>query len=415
LKPVSGVSEAQRRIGYPKQALAISPAEYWGFLGAAALIAVVVMLPRQSSQSSGLSRRRRTGTFGTTVSSDEPSALQHSRAREPDRGRHADAPWQIPWRGWKDILWRTYQQIGEDRVVAVAAGVVFYGLLALFPAIAAFVSLYSLFAKASTINDHLAFAVGILPSGAVDIIRDQVTRLVSKGDVKLSFGFIVGVGTALWSANAGMKALMDALNLVYDEKEKRGFFKLNLVSLTFTLAAITSMLFAFGVVVALPLLLSRVGLGALPEFLFQILRWPGLLALVMVGLAVIYRFGPSRREPRWQWISVGCIVAAIAWLASSALLSLYMSSFANYDATYGSLGAAIGMMMWIWISVIVILFGAELNSEIEHQTARDSTIKSQKPLGARGAVMADTIGPAAGEARFADLWRNGCNRAELRV
>ena len=412
------------------------------------------MLPRQSSQISGLSRRRRTGTFGTNVSSDEPRALQHARAREPDRGRHADAPWQIPWRGWKDILWRTYQQIGEDRVVAVAAGVVFYGLLALFPAITAFVSLYGLFAKASTINDHLAFAAGILPSGAVDIIRDQVTRLVSKGDVKLSFGFIVGVGTALWSANAGMKALMDALNLVYDEKEKRGFFKLNLVSLTFTLAAITSMLFAFGVVVpstafvtrrswsplriplsdaalawfacpgngpsppafglvvALPLLLSRVGLGALFEFLFQILRWPGLLALVMVGLAVIYRFGPSRREPRWQWISVGCIVAAIAWLASSAFLSLYMSSFANYDATYGSLGAAIGMMMWIWISAIVILFGAELNSEIEHQTARDSTIQSQKPLGARGAVMADTVGPAAGEARFANPWRNGCNRAE---
>jgi membrane protein len=376
LSPFSGVREPKRRVDHRAQDATcepppISAAEYWAFLGATALVALAVMLPRRPPEAGGLSRRPGAGAFGTTNSSDEPRALEQARAREPVRGRHADAPWQIPWRGWNDILWRTYQQTGEDRLMAVAAGVVFYGLLALFPAITAFVSLYGLFAKASTINDHLAFAAGIFPSVAVDIISDQVTRLVSKGDAKLGFGSIAGVGIALWSANAGMKAIMDALNVVYDEKEKRGFFKLNLVSLTFTVAAVTSMLFAFGVVVALPLLLLRVGLGSVPEILLQMLRWPALLVLVIVGLAVIYRFGPSRRESRWPWISVGCIVAAIAWLGSSALLSLYLSSFANYDATYGSLGAAIGMMMWMWISAIVILFGAELNSEIEHQTARD--------------------------------------------
>jgi membrane protein len=320
--------------------------------------------------------------------------VQHARAHEPRRGRHAEAPWQIPWRGWKDILWRTYQQIGEDRLLAVAAGVVFYALLALFPALTAFVSLYGLFAKASTINDHLSMAAGILPGGAVDIIREQITRLVSKGDAKLGFGFIVGLGIALWSANAGVKAIMDALNVVYEEKEKRSFIKLNLVSLAFTLAAITSMLLALGAVVVLPLVLARIGLASVTENLFHALRWPALLVLIIIGLALIYRFVPSRCEPRWQWISVGSVFAAIAWLGSSALLSWYLSSFANYDVTYGSLGAAIGMMMWMWISSIVILFGAQLNSEIEHQTARDSTVEYDKPLGTRGAVMADTVGAA---------------------
>ena len=337
------------------------------------------------------------GAFGTRRSSDEPYLIQRARAHQSGRGRNAEAPWQIPWHGWRDILWRTYQQIGEDRLFAVAAGVVFYGLLALFPAMTAFVSLYGLFAKASTINDHLTIAAGVLPSSVVDIIREQITSLISKGDAKLGFGFVVGLGIALWSANSGMKAIIDALNVVYEEKEKRGFIILNLVSLVFTLAAIASMLLAVGAVVALPFLLTQLGLGSITGTLLQFFRWPALFVLVMLGLAVIYRFGPSRRQPRWQWITVGSAVAAIAWLGSSALLSWYLSSFGHYDATYGSLGAGIGLMMWMWISSIVILFGAQLNSEIEHQTARDSTAERDKPLGARGAVMADTVGAAPRE------------------
>jgi hypothetical protein len=183
-----------------------------------------------------------TGAFGTTRSTDEPRPLQHARAQEPARGRQATAPWQIPWKGWKDILWRTYQQLNEDRLLAVAAGVVFYGLLALFPGITALVSLYGLFAKPSTISEHMSVMAGLLPSGGFDIFQEQVSRLTAKGDAKLSFGFIFGLLVALWSANAGMKALMDALNVVYEEKEKRGFIKLNLVSLCFTLAAIAAVL-----------------------------------------------------------------------------------------------------------------------------------------------------------------------------
>jgi membrane protein len=370
----------------------------WPLLGYVAL--AVVAFARYGHQPDRDKQRKQdghpmTGAFGTTRSTDEPRHVQHERAHQAGRGRHATAPWRIPWKGWKDILWRTYQQINEDRLLAVAAGVVFYGLLAIFPAMTAFVSLYGLFAKASTINEHLSFMAGMLPGGAFDIFQEQVTRLVSRGGGKLSFGFIFGLGLALWSANAGMKAIMDALNVVYDEKEKRGFIKLNLVSMTFTVGAIVSALLAMAAIVVVPIVLSYIGLGGATEILFRVLRWPLLVAVIVVGLAFVYRYGPSRREARWEWLSVGSVFATLTWLVGSALFSWYLANFANYDATYGSLGAAIGMMIWMWLSCIVILFGAELNSEIEHQTARDSTVHGEKPLGARGAAMADTVGPAA--------------------
>ena len=327
-------------------------------------------------------------------SSEEPQAVQRGRALEPGRGRHATSPWQIPFKGWKDILWRTYKRIGEDRLLAVAAGVVFYGLLALFPALTAMVSLYGLFTKASTLNEHLSAVAGLLPEGGVSIVRDQVDRLAAKGDAKLGFGFVIGLGIALWSANSGMKAILDALNVVYEEKEKRGLIKLTLISFCFTLAAIAAVLLALGAVVIMPVALNYLGLHAVTDFLLRALRWPVLLAMIILGLGVLYRFGPSRRKPRWQWISVGSVTAAVAWAIASALLSWYLTRFASYDATYGSLGAGIGLMTWMWISSIVILFGAELNSEIEHQTARDTTVERERPLGARGAVVADTVGKA---------------------
>ena len=273
---------------------------------------------------------------------------------------------------------------------------VFYGLLAIFPTVTAFVSLYGLFAKASTISDHLALAAGVIPSGGVEIIQEQINRITAKGDARLSLAFAFSLGLALWSANAGMKAVIDALNVTYNEKEKRGFIKLNLVSLALTVGAILSLLVAVGSIVVLPLILSSFGLGGWTEILLRFLRWPVLICLVVFGLAVLYRFGPSRESPRWEWLSVGSVTAAIAWLVGSALLSWYLANFANYDATYGSLGAAIGMMIWMWMSSIVILVGAELNSEIEHQTAQDSTTGHEKPLGQRGAVMADTVGEEAG-------------------
>ena len=165
------------------------------------------------------------------VENDQPIPAQLRRAREQGRGRHAVAPWEIPWAGWKDVLWRVYASVNDNRLLAVAGGVVFFSLLAIFPAIAAFVSLYGLVADASTIDSHLSLAAGVFPAGAVDILHEQITRLTAKSDAKLGLGFITGLAIALWSANAGMKAIIDALNVVYDEKEKRSFVKLNLLSL----------------------------------------------------------------------------------------------------------------------------------------------------------------------------------------
>jgi membrane protein len=365
----------------------------WPLLGLAVpLVAYAVLTFRNAEQST---RQARTGAFGAKRAVDEPRSVQYSRAIEAGRGRQSKSPWQIPWAGWKDILWRTYQQICEDRLMAVAAGVVFYGLLATFPAVTALVSLYGLFASPASIADHLASVGSFLPQGTLDIIREQVTRIAAKGEAKLGFTFLFGLALALWSANAGVKAVIDALNVIYDEKEKRGFFKLNLVSLAFTIAGLFAVLIAISAVVAIPVVLTFVNLGGWTETLVQVLRWPALLVMVMIALALLYRYGPSRREARWQWLSVGSIFAAAAWLGSSALLSWYIANFGSYDATYGSLGAAIGMMTWMWLSSIVILFGAELNSEIEHQTAADTTTQGDKPLGTRGAAMADTVGRAA--------------------
>jgi membrane protein len=308
------------------------------------------------------------------------------------RGRHATTPAHIPLKGWKDIVWRTYEQIGEDRLLAVAAGVVFYGLLALFPAITALVSSYALFVDPKSINDHLGFLSTFLPPGTFSIVQDQVARVLQKGDTKLSGAFVLSLGLALWSANGGMKAIIDALNVVYDEKEKRGFIKLNAISLAFTVAGVVAILVAGALVIVAPVLLQTIGLGAQTELLVKYLRWPALAVMLLLALAVLYRYAPSRRYPKWRWISVGSVAATLTWMIASAGLSYYLANFGHYDATYGSLGAAIALMIWMWMSTIVILFGAELNSEIEHQTIADSTTGQPKPLGGRGANVADTVG-----------------------
>ncbi|WP_062206073.1 YihY/virulence factor BrkB family protein [Aureimonas sp. AU12] len=314
----------------------------------------------------------------------------------PDgRGRAAASPMRVPAKGWKDILWRTYEEFSSDRLMLVAAGVTFYVLLALFPAITALISIYGLFTDASNFGDQMNALSGVLPAGALSIIGEQMARVASHGDEKLGFGMVFGLGIALWSANAGMKTLFDALNIVYEEEEKRGFIKLTAVTLAFTLGTILFLVLALSSVVLLPIVLKFVGLGSAETWLLA-LRWPVLLAVVALGLSVVYRTGPSRRVAAWRWISPGATVAAVLWVAFSILFSWYVQNFGSYDETYGSLGAAIGFMTWIWISTIVVLLGAELNAELEHQTALDTTKGQARPMGARGAHMADTLGEAKG-------------------
>lgn len=312
----------------------------------------------------------RSGSDSAGKAGPRHADVEAARAAGSDgqgHGRRARAPWQIPWKGWKDILIRTYQRVKEHRVLLVAAGVVFYGLLELFPAITALVSSYALFAKPSTINDHLSMVSGILPAGAFDIVRDQVDRVLAKGDTNLGMACVFSFLLAVWSANSGTKAIIGALNVVCEEKENRGFFKLNAESLAFTFGGLVAALVAIGCVVALPIVLATIGFGAISDALLRVGRWPVLIGTMLVGLAVLYRYGPSRRSPRWRWLSVGSVVATVTWLAGSALLSFYLEHYANYDATYGSLGAAIGLMVWMWMSTTVVLLGAELNAEIEHR------------------------------------------------
>jgi membrane protein len=319
------------------------------------------------------------------------------RARREDtdgRGRSATSPEQIGGAGWKDILWRVYNNIGEHRLVAIAAGVTFYALLAIFPAIAALVSLYGLFADPSTIAAQLDNFSGVMPGGGLEVIRDQLTRVASQQNGTLGITFLTGLAVSLWSANAGIKSLFDALNLVYGEKEERGFIGLNLQSLAFTFGAIVAVLVALAIMVALPYVLDALGLGEGSKTAVLVVRWLGLLFAVIFGLALLYRFGPSRATPRWRWVSVGSTVAALLWLVVSFLFSWYTANFGNYNATYGSLGAVVGFMIWMWLSAIVILLGAELDAEMEHQTARDTTTGKPKPLGVRGARVADTVGAA---------------------
>jgi membrane protein len=308
------------------------------------------------------------------------------------RGRHAERPGEIPKRGWKDIFWRVYNGLSEDRILMNAAAVTFYSLLALFPAIAAFVSIYGLFADPSQIANQLDSLSGILPGGGMEVIRDQLTRVASQGNGSLTISLIISVLVSLWSANGGIKALFDALNIVYGEKEKRSFLWLNAITLMVTLGMLCFAIVALVAIVAVPVILHAMSGFSFIGTVIDWARWPALAVLIAVALACIYRYAPSRDEPKWRWISWGSALAAVAWLAFSGIISFYASNFGTFNATYGSLGAVIGFMLWMWLSTTVILLGGKLNAEIEHQTARDTTEGEPKPLGERGAHVADTVG-----------------------
>ena len=320
------------------------------------------------------------------------------RSRDADRGREATTPSQIPVAGWKDIAWRVAHEIVEDRVLLIAAGVTFYLILALFPALAAFISLYGLFADPADIAGHLSYLAALLPSAGLDIIRQQLQSLASQDSGSLRIGVIIGLAVALWSANGGVKALFEAMNVAYEEREKRSFLRLNLVSMTFTLATILAAIVLILAAGILPTVLAFLRVDRWAELLFAILRWPVLLLIALAGIAALYRFGPSRTRAKWRWLSWGAVLAVLVWTAASLAFSFYLRNFADYNATYGTLGAAIGLMMWIWISTAILIVGAEINAEMEHQTAHDSTVGEPKPRGERGAVVADTLGRTSEEA-----------------
>jgi membrane protein len=317
---------------------------------------------------------------------------------DEDRGRSATAPSELPARGWKDILLRVYANIAKHRIMALAAGMTYYTILAIFPAIAALVAVYGLFSDPSMIARHLDQLGGFLPDGAIDVARDQLTRVAAKGSQTLGLTFLAGLGISLWSANAAMKSLFDTLNIVHNEEEKRSFIRLNAISLCFTVFGVLFVLAALGSIVVIPVILNYVpvGFSGWGDLLLRAGRWPAMFVVLTIALAIIYRYGPSREAAQWRWITWGSGLAALLWLGFSALFSWYAANFGNFNQTYGSLGAVVGFMTWLWISAIVILLGAEIDAEMEHQTVRDTTTGPPKPLGARGAQMADTVGAAQG-------------------
>lgn len=328
-------------------------------------------------------------TFGgRDVDARERQFAAQSRSRSQE-GVSASAPTQIPPGGWWEIVRRTYAEVNRDRVQAVAAGVTFYSLLALFPALTAFVSLYGLVNDPASIGEQLSRLNAFLPTGATEFLRDQISRISTGSSTTLGFAFFISVGVALWSANAGVKALFDALNVAYGEDEKRSFIKLNAVSLAFTAGIIAFLLVALGAIAAIPIILDYVYLGPASEWLISLGRWPLLLIALVLGLSVLYRFGPSRDDAQWKWVSPGALVAAAAWLIASLLFSWYVANFEDYNKTYGAIGAVIGLLTWMWLSATILLVGAELNAEAERQTDRDTTKGPPMPIGMRGADAAD--------------------------
>jgi membrane protein len=270
---------------------------------------------------------------------------------------------------WTHILWRAYEKANAHRLKYISGGVAFFVLLAIFPALAALVSAYGIFFNPTTINNSLALMKGAVPAEVVNQLTRQAERIAENGRGALSAGVIIGILLSLWSAMNGVKAIMDALNVVYEQTETRGFIRFNIVALLITLAGFAAFLLAVASVVVLPIVLSFLGLGREVAALTEILRWPALLFMLLVGLAVLYRYGPDRRMARLQWLSAGGVGAALAWIIGSYLFSWYLSDFANYNPTYGSLGAGAGLTMWLWISAILVLLGAELNAAIEHHAA----------------------------------------------
>jgi membrane protein len=306
------------------------------------------------------------------------------------RGRGADSPREIPAPGWRDILIRVKNEVRDNKVTLLSAGVAFYSMLALFPAIIALVSVYGLVAEPDDVRAQVNDLAALVPEESRRLVTDQLTALTGTAGSRLSLGLVLGILTALWSASSGMKALITGVNVAYDEPESRRFLKLRGLALLLTLGAILTMAVALGVIVVLPILVDHV-FGSVGSTIVGILRWPFLALLLIVGLAVVYRLAPDRDDPKWRWVSWGSVVATVLWVLGSMGFSFYASHFGNYSKTYGSLGAVIVLLFWLFLSAFVVLVGAELNAEMELQTKKDTTHGPDKPMGEREAHAADYV------------------------
>lgn len=311
---------------------------------------------------------------------------------ENSHGRRADKPSDIPKRGWVDILLRVKNDMSRNNISLIAAGGAFYAFLAIPSAFTALISLYGLVSDPGDVQRQVQTMQGVMPEEAVKLISDQLARLSSHSNGTLGIGFIVSLLVALWSAQSGTSSIMRALDIVYGETENRSFFKYYSTAFGLTLATILCAMAALILIAVLPAVIDLLPFGDLGKNLASAVRWPVLIALIMAVLAIVYRYAPSREEAKWRWVSWGAVTATALWIIGSALFSLYVARFAHYDKSYGSLGAVVVLLLWLYVSCYTVLLGGELNAEVEHQTARDSTTGREAPMGQRGARMADTLG-----------------------
>jgi membrane protein len=313
------------------------------------------------------------------------------------RGRQATRPSEVPPRGWLDVLKRTHRGIRDTNASIVAAGVAFYAFLALVPALIAVVAIYGLIANPADVKDQITSFASAAPRDAQRLLSNQLSSITRGAGGGTGIAAALAIGAALWSASSGIAALNTGLTIVNRETETRGMLKRRLLALALTLFAVVGVLLTLALVVALPSLLDSAGISGIGSTALELARWPLLAVVLLDGLAVIYRYGPQRRRPRWRWISPGAIVAMIVGLVASIGFSIYVSLLGNYNKTYGALGAIIVVLLWLYLMAFAVLFGAALNAELEHQTTRDTTAGEERPMGERGAHVADTVGPTRNE------------------
>lgn len=307
-------------------------------------------------------------------------------------GRDAASPFAVPALGWKQILIRTWKEAGDDNIGLIAAGVAFYGFLAMVPMLGAIVLSYGLIASPETVLANVRSMTSVMPADAAKLVGEQLMNVVTVSGGKKGFGLLLALAVALYGAMKGAGAVVTALNIAYEEKETRGFIKLNLLNLAITVAAI---------VIAILAVVSIAALGALeklfpgaPDWVLTLGKIASYVIMGAVGAAAaatLFRYAPNRDKAKWTWLTPGSLVATVLWLVMTLGFGFYVANFGSYNATYGSLGAVIVLLTWIYLSAYVLLLAAELNSELEHQTARDTTAGAEKPLGARGAEAADTV------------------------
>ncbi len=318
------------------------------------------------------------------------------------RGRDATQPGQIPALGWWDISIRVWQDLSRDNVSLVAGGLAMYSLLAVFPALAAAVSFYGLlFSPADVLRQMRSFS-GVLPPDVWNLLSTNLQTIVSHESGTLTLAALLGVGVALFSARSGMSSLMQATNIAYQEREKRGFVRQVFTSMGFTLGAILAFIVMLLLGVALPLMFAGFSSRGWTLTAVEVLRWILLWLFAVAGLAATYRFAPARQPARWAWVMSGSLVAATLWLAGSVLFAFYVKTVGSYAKTYGALGGVIVLLVWFYLSSFFLVLGAEVNAEMERQTRRDTTEGPEAPLGQRGAYAADTVGPTAAEIKRAN-------------